>query len=438
MKWAVAPLSNIVRIVGGGTPSKANRDFWSGEIPWVSPKDMVSRDIWETQDHISENAVAESATQLVPAGSVLIVARSGILARFVPIGIARVPVTLNQDMKAFLPATEALDNQFLAYFLESRSTELLARFVKRGATVHSLDMNKLQQLKVPIAPLLEQRRIVEILDQADTLRKRRAEADDKAERILPSLFNKMFGDPATNPKSWEIMKLSDLVIELRYGSSTRCSAEPNGLPVLRIPNILRGEVDLSDLKYAELPAQEANRLLLQYGDLLFVRTNGNRDYVGRCAIFDLDMPYLFASYLIRARLQQDRVDPWYVGAYLRTPSGRQAMSSFIRTTAGQSNISLEGLRQIPIPLAPLTTQRLFRTHTEHLYWLRQEREKRGNSLETTFSSLLHRAFSGDLTAKWRETHMKELLAEMEEQAKHLAARGTHSQLENAALQESLF
>jgi type I restriction enzyme S subunit len=115
---------------------------------------MVSRDIWETQDHISENAIAESATQLVPTGSVLIVARSGILARFVPIAIARVPVTLKQDMKAFLPTTGILDNQFLAYFLESRSTELLASFVKRGATVHSLDMNKLQHLQVPIPPLL--------------------------------------------------------------------------------------------------------------------------------------------------------------------------------------------------------------------------------------------------------------------------------------------
>ena len=66
MKWPVAPLFKIVRIVGGGTPAKANSTFWSGEILWVSPKDMVSRIIWETPDHISENAVAESATQLVP------------------------------------------------------------------------------------------------------------------------------------------------------------------------------------------------------------------------------------------------------------------------------------------------------------------------------------------------------------------------------------
>jgi type I restriction enzyme, S subunit len=211
MKWPVAPLFKIVRIVGGGTPAKANSAFWSGEIPWVSPKDMVSRDIWETQDHISENAVAESATQLVPAGSVLIVVRSGILARFIPIAIARVPVTLNQDMKALLPATEALDNQFLAYFLESRSPELLTSFVKRGATVHSLDMNKLQQLQVPIPPLLEQRRIVEILDQADALRMKRAEADVKAERILHAFFIKMFGDPATNPRGWDRIPLNKLL-----------------------------------------------------------------------------------------------------------------------------------------------------------------------------------------------------------------------------------
>jgi type I restriction enzyme S subunit len=200
--------------------------------------------------------------------------------------------------------------KYLLYFVRQQSFRNAAKQRMQGAVGQQrVPEDFLRTFPIPLPPLSEQRQIREILDQADALRKRRAEADDKAERILPSLFNKMFGDPATNPKSWEIIKLSDLVMELRYGTSTRCSAEPNDLPVLRIPNILRGEVDLGDLKYAELPAQEANRLLLQYGDLLFVRTNGNRDYVGRCAIFDLDAPYLFASYLIRARLQQDRVDP---------------------------------------------------------------------------------------------------------------------------------
>jgi type I restriction enzyme S subunit len=339
------------------------------------------------------------------------------------------PFALGADGVKVLVPKEAFNPKFLFFYCQS------VQIPSRGYSRH---FKFLREVYLPCFPLSEQRRIVESLDQADALRKKRAKADAKAERILRALFIKMFGDPATNAMGWAKVALSDFAVELRYGTSTRCTSESNGLPVLRIPNILHGEVDLSDLKYAELPAQEIERLLLEHGDLLFVRTNGNRDYVGRCAVFALEAPYLFASYLIRARLQQEKVDPWYVVVYLHTPAGRRAMSSFIRTTAGQSNISLEGLRQIPIPLPPLPMQRQFREHVEHLYLLRQEREKSGNSLNTTFSCLLHRAFSGALTAKWREDHMKELLTEMEQQAKYLAEGGACRHLENIARQESLF
>ena len=74
--------------------------------------------------------------------------------------------------------------------------------------------------------------------------------------------------------------------------------------------------------------------------------------------------YKGAAYLIQVYLRQDKSDPWFVTAYLRTPSGRQAMAPFILTTAGQSNIGLEGLKQIPMPLPPITMQRHFRTHIE--------------------------------------------------------------------------
>src|SRR5262249_46376776 len=100
MKWPTWPLRGIVRMIGGGTPSKANPAFWNGHLPWVSPKDMTGRDITDTQDHIAETALEETAAQLVPPGSVLMVVRSGILAHTIPIAIARVPLALNQDMKA--------------------------------------------------------------------------------------------------------------------------------------------------------------------------------------------------------------------------------------------------------------------------------------------------------------------------------------------------
>src|SRR5207249_4500634 len=100
--------------------------------------------------------------------------------------------------------------------------------------------------RIPVPTLPEQRRIVEILDQADALRKKRAEADAIAERILPALFYKMFGDPVRNEKGWELKSLGEMVTEFRYGTSAKCETEGQGLPVLRIPNIVRGEIELAD------------------------------------------------------------------------------------------------------------------------------------------------------------------------------------------------
>ena len=96
MKWPVRSIGSLAKFVGGGTPSKQRKEFWKGKIPWVSPKDMVARELFDTQDHITEGAAEQSSTQVVPAGSILIVVRSGILVRRFPVAIARKPVALNE------------------------------------------------------------------------------------------------------------------------------------------------------------------------------------------------------------------------------------------------------------------------------------------------------------------------------------------------------
>jgi type I restriction enzyme S subunit len=435
MKWPVAPLFKIVRIVGGGTPAKANSAFWSGEIPWVSPKDMISRDIWETQDHISENAVAESATQLVPAGSVLIVARSGILVRFVPIAIAHVPVTLNQDMKAFLPTTEALDNQFLAYFLESRSSELLASFVKRGATVHSLDMNKLQQLQVPIPAPLEQRRIVQIIDQADALRKKRAEADAKAERIFPALFIRVFGDPTTNQRRWDVFELGDLCAKITSGSRdwARHTGRGNSFFV-RTQDINDGEIS-KDLLTVDPPfGAEADRTRLCYGDVVVTITG----IVGKAAVFRVHKQNVYVSQHVALVRPKPTLEPEYLAAYANFPSGNGPLLARFQYGQTKPGLGFRELRTAKIPLPRIDLQRRFVSQTQDIRALKQSQCRAKAKLEELWAALLQRAFSGDLTATWREGHMEELLAEMREQAQYLEAHGTHSQQENAGLRKSLF
>ena len=97
--WEVAPLKYLCTFSGGGTPSKENLSYWTdGTIPWVSPKDMKIFRITKTQDYITEKALLESSTNLVSEGALLMVVRSGILQRNIPIAINDVKVTLNQEI----------------------------------------------------------------------------------------------------------------------------------------------------------------------------------------------------------------------------------------------------------------------------------------------------------------------------------------------------
>ena len=112
--WTQKTLGQVCHFRGGGTPSKAVEGFWQGNIPWVSPKDMKVEIVLDSIDHISKEAVDQSATSLVPEGAILMVVRSGILARTVPIAVAGVPLTINQDIKALCP-NNSIDSRFLYY-----------------------------------------------------------------------------------------------------------------------------------------------------------------------------------------------------------------------------------------------------------------------------------------------------------------------------------
>jgi type I restriction enzyme S subunit len=428
MKWAEASLGSIVRFVGGGTPSKARPEFWQGPIPWVSPKDMLARDVWDSRDHINESAVAASATQVVPIGSVLIVVRSGILAHTLPIGIARVSLSINQDLKALSPTIDSLSNEYLAYFLQARSRRVLRHCVKRGPTVHSVDVEKLSQIPVPLPPLSEQRRIVEILDQADALRKKRAEADAKAERILSALFYKMFGDPATNPMGWPTGTLDKIIIETKYGTSARAANNGHGIAVIRMNNITSaGTLDLTDLKYVELDENEEQTLRLEPGDILFNRTN-SRELVGKTALWDAAIAAVPASYLIRVRVDQEKVFPEYVWAYMNSRYIKNVLFERARRAIGMANINAQELRGLPFMKPSKERQEEFVRGLSSIEPIIQRQHSSRERMHILFSALLSQAFSGELTAKWRETHMEELLVEM--QAQHDALERMENELQS--------
>ena len=166
--WTSLPLGEVGQWSGGGTPSKSRPEFWTGgSIPWVSPKDMKPLHIADTQDHITQVALAKGRIGTLPASTVMVVVRSGILQHSLPVAVADVPVTLNQDLKGVTPP-EGIDPDFLAWGLRRHARDILHLCCKTGTTVQSIELPALKAFEIPLAPLAEQERIVDKIDELFT------------------------------------------------------------------------------------------------------------------------------------------------------------------------------------------------------------------------------------------------------------------------------
>lgn len=390
--WETRRLADCGQLVSGGTPSKKKPEYWGGVIPWFSSKEVRNFDLDDSELHVTTIG-AEKGAKLIPPGTVLFVIRGMSLANEFRVGVTTVDATFNQDVKGLVPA-EDVDGRYVARCLSWRAPQVLRATGQASHGTKRLEARVFDNIQIPLPPIAEQRRIASILDKADAIRRKRKEAIALVEGLQLSAFLDMFGDPVANPKRWETKTLSDLRVEFAYGTSTKCNDDKTGRGVLRIPNVVDGEVRLDGLKYAQLDAKEASRFTLDKGDLLFVRTNGNANYIARCAVFSMDKPMLFASYLIRARLPKKcPVTPAFVHAVFSCPSFRAQLLREATTTAGNYNINTKGLGRQSVPLPPIELQKRFVSVTNRIRSLRAREEVTQLNSDQLFGSLLSRAFS---------------------------------------------
>lgn len=389
-------VGDLVRVVGGGTPKRDEPSFYGGGIPWVTPKDMKSWDIKGAKVSLTQSGVDNSATKMIPAGSVLVVVRSGVLKHTVPVGLNRVPVAINQDMKALMPTGRA-DADYLARFIKARSMEILSWV--RATTADNFPIEKLKDLEIALPTLAEQKRIAAVLDQVDTLRAKRREAITLLDDLAQSIFLDMFGDPVRNEKFWPVGKVADLVASFESGKSlAQGQDEGTKFRVLKVSAVTSGIFRPLESKPLPVAYEVPYGHLVRQGDLLFSRAN-TEELIGAVSLVEGHHENLALSDKLWRFVWHDSVDshPLYVRHLFRQGEFRRQVRERSSGTSGSmKNISQANVLGIACGIPPIELRKEFSDRMQSVARLQTSHRLHLAALDELFESLQQRSFSGQL------------------------------------------
>jgi type I restriction enzyme S subunit len=384
-------LGELCRIVGGGTPSKKKPEYYQGSMPWVTVKDFTEFNIVDSVGHITDEAISASATNVIPAGTVLVVTRVGLGK----VAMTTCDMAINQDIKALF-SDDRLLPEYLFWFLVSQAATI--ERMGTGATVKGITLPQLKGLIVPVLSHHEQSRIVDILKRADGISRLRKQAQETARQLIPALFIEMFGDPVKNPNGWEVKPLKDVT---DIGSGVTKGRKLGGhqtveLPYLAVSNVQDGHLNLAKVKSIPIKPTEIEKYQVLPGDFLMTE-GGDPDKLGRGAIWGGEIDVcLHQNHIFKVRCNREVILPEYLRSLVGSHYGKGYFLRVAKQTTGIASINKTQLGKFPVLTPPIELQNDFVARVEGIQSIMNQQETAQESAESTFQSLLHRAFSGML------------------------------------------
>lgn len=265
-----------------------------------------------------------------------------------------------------------------------------------GATIPHLQRQMLENISVPLPPLPQQEKIVKVLDISSALIEKQKELIQKYDLFLKSKFIEMFGDPISNPMGWEVDNLKTLILDVKNGL-TRRSSKNSGDIVLKLKDIRANYVNFINLNRIKLDEKEKEKFIAEKDDLLFIRVNGNPDYVGRCAVFHgYTEPVYFNDHIMRIKVKTNKYNAVFLGYIINSQYGKNQIVKYRKTSAGQHTISQDGLERLSFYLPPIELQTKFASIVEKTEQIKEQETKKLQHLETLHKSLMDKAFKGEI------------------------------------------
>ena len=334
--------------------------------------------------HPTVRVWCDAPTKIAEQGDILISVRAPIGA----LNIANVQCCIGRGLAALTVNERLCYQKYLWYALECKVDELNSKGT--GSTFKAINKKTLEETEIPLPSLDEQRRIATVLVKVSDLIAKRREQLDKLDELVKARFVEMFGEPVSNLKGWERGTIRDVVSEVKYGTS-RPAVDGGAYKYLRMGNItFDGHLDLSDLKYIDIPDSELEKCLVRKGDVLFNRTN-SKELVGKTCVFDLDEPMVIAGYIIRVRVNK-KVLPIYLSAVLNSRYGKQTLADMCKAIVGQANINAQELQDIAILIPPIELQEKFSDYAETIKKSKLTIQQSLDKLEVLKKALMQQYF----------------------------------------------
>jgi type I restriction enzyme, S subunit len=375
--WEVKPLRYLFKSVGGATPSKDDPDYWKGEIPWVSPKDMKSPVILDSEDHISESALRETRLALLSPSTVLIVVRGMILAHTIPVALAAREVTINQDMKGLFPSSKILP-QYFAHLLRAIAPILLSTVEEAGHGTRCLRLDLWRNILVGVPDLEEQRQIVIFIErktaQIDELigkRQRQIELlQEKRRAIISEAVTKGL-DPTTPTKDSGIEWLSKIpahwnASRIKWLAKMESGHTPDKKIEAYWTNCDIPWVSLNDTGYLKI--HDYIHETAYYVNLLGIAHSSARLLPARAVVFSRDATIGRCAITTRPMAVSQHFIAWLCGPELRPEYLLHVLRSMTqeleRLTMGATlkTIGMPDVKTLAIPVPPLEDQQSIVDH----------------------------------------------------------------------------